>query len=247
MSTDIHNQPVTTEQYLREQLAACHHIVHFNGWDDLLATHLSARLPNTQNILITPMNVPFEEVCASKLIKCDMDGNVLSNNDQSLMPQAINIHGAIYKANSHIMSAMHTHSLYGSMVASLQCGYQFITQESLRFYNDIAYCDYDGLALENEGERIVKNLNDKAVMLLRNHGLLTTGQSIEEAIYRLHYLEHTCKQQIKALSTQQPLVEIPEDVCQKTKAQFDSIKTPNHEFNALTRRIEGLSRVDYRS
>lgn len=234
------------EQTLREQLAACHHIIHFHGWDDLLATHLSARIPHTDYILITPMDVPFEEVTASKLIKCDTEGNVVSTNGQSLMPQAINIHGALYQADSHIMSAMHTHSLNGTCVASLECGYQFLTQESLRFYNDIAYCDYDGLALDNEGQRIVENLNDKAVMLLRNHGLLTTGQSIEEAMYRLYYLEYTCKQQLTILATQQSVVEIPQQVCQKTKAQFDSIKTPEHEFNTLVRRIEGLSRVDYR-
>lgn len=238
--------PNTAEQTLREQLAACHHIVHYNGWDDLLATHLSARIPQTSYILITPMNVPFEEVSASKLIKCDTNGNIISANDQKLMPQAINIHGALYDARPHIMSAMHTHSHYGTSVASLQKGYQFLTQECLRFYNDIAYCEYDGLALDNEGERIVENLGDKAVMLLRNHGLLTTGESIEEAMYRLHYLEHTCRQQIEILATQQPVCEIPEQVCQKTKAQFDSIKTPGYEFNAMIRRIEGLSRVDYR-
>ncbi len=236
-----------TEKQLRIKLAAAHHVVHYNGWDDLLAAHLSARIPNTEQLLLTPMNVPFEKVSASALIKCDFSGKVVDDNGQKLMPQAINIHGALYPQNNALMSAMHTHSLCGESVSALECGLLFMTQQSLRFYNDVAYHHYDGLALENEGEQIVKSLQDKRVMILHNHGLLTTGRSIEEALYLLYYLELACKTQINIMSTQAPRVNIPDAVCQKTKAQFDSILRPDMEFAALVERIEGLSSVDYRN
>ncbi|PIQ43868.1 MAG: aldolase [Gammaproteobacteria bacterium CG11_big_fil_rev_8_21_14_0_20_46_22] len=234
------------EQSLRETLAASHHIIHFNGCDDLLATHLSARIPNTDHMLISPHNVPFEEVCASRLVKTDLDGNILSNNGQTVMPQAHNIHASIYKAKQTILSAMHTHSIYGTAVASLREGLLPLNQHALRFYNDVAYHDLDGLALGDEGEHIVSSLGDKKVMILCNHGLLTTGQSIEEATYLMYYLERVCKMQIKTLSANAEIHPISQAVCEKTKAQFDSILSVSIDFDALRRRIEGLSRVNYK-
>lgn len=235
------------EKQLREKLAAAHHILHFNGCDDLLATHLSARIPETHHMLVSPHNIPFEEVSASKLIKTDLDGNILSDNGYTVMPQAHNIHASIYKHSDTVMSAMHTHSIYGVAVASLQCGLLPFHQQALRFYNDVAYHEMNGLALENEGEEMVKSLGDKKVMILRNHGLLTTGATIEIATYFMFYLECACKIQVKALSTGQPIAEIPESVCEKTKAQFDSILSPEVDFQAMVRRIEGRSRVDFRA
>jgi len=236
-----------TEENLRIKLAASHHIIHYNGLDDLLAAHLSARIPETNEMLITPHNVPFEEVCASNLVKTTLDGKLLSDNGHKVMPQAHNIHAEIYKASPTIMSALHTHSLYGTAVSSLECGLLPINQHALRFYGDIAYHEFDGLALDNEGQHIVQSLGDKQVMILRNHGLLTTGPSIETATYYMIYLERACNMQIKTLSANQPIIEIPEAVRQKTKEQFDSIMSHEIDYNALVKRIEGLSHVDYRS
>ncbi len=237
----------TIEKTLREKLAAAHHIIYDIGCDDLLATHLSVRIPDTEHLLITPLNTPFEEVSASKIIKSDFHGNRIGpDNGYGLMPQAINIHGAVYQHYPNAMSAMHTHSLYGNAVASLECGFLFINQHSLRFYGDIAYHELDGLALGNEGEEIVKSLGDKKIMILRNHGLFTTGTSLEEALYRMYYFEHLCKMQIKTMSAGAKIHPISEAVCKKTKAQYDSILSPHKEFDALVRRIEGKSRVDYR-
>lgn len=238
---------LTKEKTLRQQLAACHHIIHYQGWDDLLGTHLSVRIPDTDTILITPLNVPFEQVCASNLIKCDFDGSIMGESKMGLMPQAKNIHGAIYKASDHIMSVMHTHSMNGVAVASLDCGLLFIHQQSLRFYNDIAYHHYNGLALENEGEEMVKSLGDKSVLIARNHGLVATGNSIAQALYRLYYLEVACEIQVKALSTGQKLIEIPHDICEKTAKQFQSIQTTEFELQALMNRVSGKSKVDFRA
>lgn len=225
-----------TEAALREKLAAAHHIVRFMGCDDLLATHLSARIPNTEHLLITPLNVPFEEVTAERLIKCDFDGNILIDNQQKLLPQAINIHGEIYKASNSIQSAMHTHSIYGVAVSTLECGIVFNHQQALRFYNDVAYHQFDGLALHNEGKAIVNSLGNKKTMVLNNHGLLTTGTSIEEAMYLLYYLEVVCEIQIKSMSTGQKQLMLSPEACEKTKNQFKKIKTPELEFEVLARR-----------
>lgn len=234
------------EQTIREKLAACHHIIHYMGCDDLLATHLAARIPQTETLLITPYNIPFEEISASKLVKCDLNGNIISENGYKTMPQAVNIHASIYRKYPAIMSSMHTHSIYGTAVASLECGFLFSNQHALRFYNDIAYHELDGLALDNEGEHIANSLGDKKVMILRNHGLLTGGRSVEEALYRIFYLERLCEMQIKTMTTGATIKSIPEDVRIKTKKQYDSILTPHLEFEALTRRYGNLSRIDYR-
>lgn len=225
---------------LREKLAAAHRIVHHMGCDDLLATHLSVRIPNADQLLITPLNIPFEEVTAEKIIQCDFDGNILVDNGLKLLPQAINIHGEIYKASTTIQSAMHTHSIYGVALSTLECGIVFNHQQALRFYNDVAYHRFDGLALHNEGAEIVKSLADKKTMVLNNHGLLTTGSSIEEAMYLLYYLEVVCEIQIKAMSTGQRQIMLSKEACEKTKAQFDSIKTPALEFEVLARRAMGV-------
>lgn len=235
------------ERTLREKLAAAHHIVRFLGYDDLLATHLSARIPNTNYLLITPINTPFEDVCASKLIKCDFNGNIISDNGEGLLPQAINIHGEIYKADKSINSAMHTHSIYGVAVSTLKCGVLFNNQQAMRFYKDIAYHSFDGLALENEGKEIVSSMGSKKSMVLNNHGLLTTWKSIEEAMYLLYYLEAVCEIQIKSMSTGAEFITPSVKSCEKTKAQFEKIKTPELEFEVLTRRISGLYQTDYKS
>lgn len=228
------------EQQLRKDLTACHHIVYHYGWDDLLATHLSARIPESDAVLITPHNVPFEEVSAENLVKIDLNGQILSQNGYTVMPQAFNIHAEIYKASSAVHSAMHTHSIHGVAVSSLQSGLLFCHQQSLRFYNDVAYHDYNGLALANEGHEIVQSLTDKKVMILRNHGLLTTGNSIAEAIYLLYYLEKVCELQIKLQSVNDSLIALEDAICAKTKAQFDRILTPEKEFAVLKRRVNYL-------
>ncbi len=222
---------------LREKLAAAHHIIQYYGWDDLLATHLSARIPGTDQLLITPLNVLFEKVTPENLIHCDLSGNLMELNDHDMMPQAINIHAGVYRNNKQVMSVFHTHSDAGVAVASLDSGLLFVNQRSLRFYGDVAYHDYDGLALDDEGEQIARSLQDKRVMLLRNHGLLSTGATIEEACYLQYYLEKTCRLQLEIMAAGSAVIPIDEEVCLKTKAQFDTIHTYEKEFQALVSRV----------
>ncbi|MDA7742103.1 class II aldolase/adducin family protein [Francisellaceae bacterium] len=233
------------EKTLRMKLAAAHHIVHYQGWDDLLAAHLSARIPDTNHLLITPHNTAFEMVCASSLVKTDLDGNIIGEGN--VMPQATNIHASIYKNSTTVMSAMHTHSKNAVAVASLECGLRFFHQQSLRFYDDVAYHKFAGLALESEGEEMVESLGNKKILMLKNHGVLTTGKSIEEALYALYYLEESCDIQLRVMSTNTTIIEVSKENAQLTKKQFDKIQSTHLEFETLTRRIEGRSHIDYRN
>lgn len=227
-----------TEQKIRERLASCHHIIRYYGWDDLLAAHVSARIPGTGYILITPHNMAFEKVTPANLVKCDLAASMVTENDMGLMPQAKNIHFAIYQARPDVMCAIHTHSQAGVAVSSLKSGLLFINQQSLRFYNDVAYHDYGGLALDNEGEAIVASLQDKTVMILRNHGLLVTGDSVAHAMYLAYYLEVCCEIQLKTLATGQGLAELDPQVCQLTYTQFKKIQSVTLDFQELVERAK---------
>lgn len=231
------------ERVLREKLAKAHHIIRHHHWDDLLSAHLSARIPNTHYILVTPLNTAFEAVTADNLVKMNyLTGEVESVSASSqivriVMPQAANIHLEIYRTSDKVHAVLHTHSLNALSVACMECGFLFFHQHALRFYDEIAYHDYHGLALENEGKEIAKSLENKKIMLLRNHGLIVAEESIEAAIHALYYFEISCEIQLKTLAAQKPLNIISEEICRKTKKQFDSIRTPEKEFEALVQRL----------
>lgn len=234
------------EYRLREKLAASHHILHYLGLDDLLATHLSIRIPSTNEVLLSPKDVAFEKVCASNIVKCDMEGNILGDNGCNLMQQAKNIHLGIYQQHPDIHSVIHTHSVNGVALSSLKCGLLYTNQQVLRFYQKVAYHDYHALALEEEGRQLGKLLADNFAIILRNHGLLTAGNSVEQALYRMYYLEVACQIQLKTLSAGSEIITIPADICEKTFKQFQSIKSEEKEFLALVERIKHRSSVDYK-
>jgi ribulose-5-phosphate 4-epimerase/fuculose-1-phosphate aldolase len=224
-----------TEQKLREDLTHIHHIIKKYNWDDLLATHQSVRLPNHEHILITGIDIPFDKVTSSNLVKCDLDGRVVGNMEQKIMPQARNIHCAIYSRMPEVNCIIHTHSQNAVAVSCLKEGFAFTNQQSLRFYDEITYCDYTGLALEDEGEHIANALGDKSICILRNHGILIASKNHYLALYYLYYLEKCFDLQLKIMSvaTLDGLVEIPEAIKLKTKGQFNSIITPEVEFKVL--------------
>ncbi|QIW09984.1 class II aldolase/adducin family protein [Francisella sp. LA112445] len=226
---------MSTEKVFRKKLAICHHVIHHYGWDDLLATHISARLPNG-NIIITPHNVSFDKVTEKNIVTVTPDGEILSDNGHKVMPQAANIHLETYKARGDINAIIHTHSKYAVILSSLECGMQFTNQQSLRFYDDISYHHYDGLALDNEGKAIANSLGEKnSMMILDNHGIITTAESIEKAIYKHYYFEQSIEIEVKTLSSGQKIKPIPKDVCKKTSEQFAKINTCHIEFEVFKR------------
>lgn len=226
---------MTTEKVFRKKLAICHHVIHHYGWDDLLATHISARLPNG-NIIITPHNVSFDKVTKKNIVTVTPDDEIISDNGNKVMPQAANIHLETYKARQDINVIIHTHSKYAVILSSLECGMQFTNQQSLRFYDDISYHHYDGLALDNEGKAIANSLGKKnSMMILDNHGIITTAESIEKAIYKHYYFEQSIELEVKTLSSDQKIKPIPQEVCQKTSEQFAKINSCHIEFEVFKR------------
>jgi len=231
----LNNRVMATENKLRKQLAIAHHIIHYYGWDDLLATHISARLPDG-NIIITPHNVAFDKVTSKNLVTVNLDGEILSDNGFKVMPQAANIHLETFKARADINAIIHTHSKYGVILSSLEEPMKFTNQQSLRFYDDISYHHYDGLALENEGKEIANSLGaDNNIMILDNHGIITSADSIEKVIYKHYYFEQTAMLYIETLATGQKIKEIPTEICKKTAAQFQQVQSCQHEFELFER------------
>ncbi|ASG68154.1 aldolase [Francisella halioticida] len=226
---------MSIEKKLRKKLAVCHHVIHNYGWDDLLATHISARLPDG-DILITPHDISFDKVTKKNIVTVTPNGEIISDNGYKVMPQAANIHLETYKARQDINAIIHTHSKYGVILSSLECGMQFTNQQSLRFYDDISYHHYDGLALDNEGKAIANSLGAKnTMMILDNHGIITTAESIEKAIYKHYYFEQSIELEVKTLSSGQKIKPIPQETCQKTSKQFKHINTCHIEFEVFKR------------
>lgn len=228
-----------TEAELRVQLAAAYRLVAKFRMSDLIYTHLSVRVPGPEHhFLLNPYGMMFDEVTASSLVKVDIEGNLVGTSSGTVNPAGFVIHSAIHAA-CDANCVMHTHSRYGMAVSALECGLLPISQFALQFYNRVAYHHYEGLALDiDERDRLVNDLGDKKVMILRNHGLLTAGQTIPEAFILMFYLERACEVQILAQSSGSRLVIPPENVCQHTAQQQDVEDLGQLEWPALIRMLD---------
>jgi ribulose-5-phosphate 4-epimerase/fuculose-1-phosphate aldolase len=188
----------------RVDCACAYRLVRHFGMDDLIYNHISARIPGTEEFLLNPFGLLYEEICASALVKVNLEGEVLWQPD---WPQGLNytfnlagfvIHGAIHEAKPEIHCVIHTHSLAGMAVASLEKGLLPMTQTAMRFAK-VAYHDYEGVVLElDERTRLLDNLGDAEVMLLRNHGTLALGKTVAEAFNNAYRLERACRTQLMA-------------------------------------------------
>lgn len=229
-----------TEQELRVQLAAAYRLIDHFDMTDLIYTHVSVRLPGEEPVfLINPFGLMFHEITASSLVKVDIDGNILEDNGYAINPAGFVIHSAVHAAREDTACVMHTHSRYGMAVSTLECGLLPVTQFALQFYDRVTYHTYEGLALDlAERERLVRDLGDRQVMILRNHGILTAGRTIPEAFYLLYYLEKSCEVQILAQSAGTPLVHPPAEVCDRTAQQYAWNNVGELEWQALTRLLD---------
>ena len=190
------------EKQLRIDLAALYRIVALFGWDDLLATHLSARVPGPQHhFLINPLGLMFDEVTASSLVKVDLDGNVLEHRPVEINPAGFTIHSAVHAARPDAQCVMHLHTVAGIAVASQAQGLLPLNQTAMLVNGITAYHDYEGVALDlDERERLIADLGVKNAMILRNHGTLSVGSSIADAFQTMYFLERACAIQVAALS-----------------------------------------------
>ena len=206
-----------TEQQIRADLAALYRLVALHGWDDMIFTHISARLPGPDHqFLINPYGLHFGEIRASDLVKIDLAGNILQATPHRINPAGFTIHSAIHMARSDAHFVMHLHSNPGVAVASQAAGLLPLSQHALIVLPQLAYHDYEGIALNlDERERLVVDLGDKTAMLLRNHGTLAVGASAAECWLTMYYLEQACHQQVLALSAGRAGVLLAPDAAQK--------------------------------
>nr|WP_309610628.1 class II aldolase/adducin family protein [Sphingomonas sp.] len=190
------------EWALRVDLAAAYRMVAHFGWDDLIFTHLSVRIPGPEHyFLMNPYSLMFEEVTASSLVKIDMDGQPVDPTPFITNPAGFTIHSAIHMGRDDAQAVMHLHTPYGQAVAAHSDGLLPLTQTAMIARADLAFHDYEGIATNlEERVRLVEDLGDKTSMLLRNHGTLTVGKTVGEAFLRMYFLERACEAQIYALS-----------------------------------------------
>ncbi len=213
---------------LRVDLALCYRVVAHYGLTDQIYTHISARVPGTENrFLLNRMGVGFDEMTASDLVEVGIEALPETAPDETeaggVNRAGHTIHSAIHMARPEVGCALHLHSRAGMAVAALEGGLMPLNQISMQFYGRLAYHDYEGIALDTgERDRLIASLGDMNAMILRNHGLLTVGRNVAEAFIRAYYLEKACEIQMDALAMGQPLRQPPPEVCEHAAQQFDS-------------------------
>jgi len=203
------------EWQIRCDLAAVYRLVALNGWDDMIFTHVSARLPDDggkERFLLNPYGVMFEEMTASSLIVVDVDGNLVCDTPYLCNAAGFTIHSALHMAREDIHCVLHLHTPYGVAVSTHKGGLRRYTQFAMGVHDDLAYHDYEGIATDlSERERLIQDLGNHSFMLLKNHGTLTTGTNCATAFMRMYFLERACEAQVYARSgTEEPLEEPPE-------------------------------------
>ncbi len=206
------------EWAVRVDLAAAYRLVALHGWDDLIFTHLSVRVPGSDSFLINPYGLLFEEITASSLVKVDVDGNKLEESPWPVNPAGFTIHSAVHMSREDAHCVVHLHTVQGQAVSAQPDGLLPITQTALQVHHDVAYHDFEGIAEDlDERERIVRDLDDKSLLVLRNHGTLTVGETVADAWLRMYMLERACESQIAAQAGG-ALLEAPAEAGARTAA-----------------------------
>jgi ribulose-5-phosphate 4-epimerase/fuculose-1-phosphate aldolase len=215
------------ERILRQELAACYRLVAHFRMTDLIFTHISVRLPGPEHhFLINPYGLMFDEIRASDLVKIDLQGRPVEPTRHKVNPAGFVIHSAIHAAREDARCVLHTHTRAGCAVAAQPAGLLPVNQISMEFYGRVAYHGYEGVALNlDEQKRLVADLGDKPVMILRNHGLLTVGETVAQAFLRMYYLEKACDIQLAAQAGGELLLPSHE-VCEYTQRQFNEPARP---------------------
>ena len=220
----------------RINLAACYHLADQFNFSDIIWNHITAKTSNKKDtFLINPFGLRYDEVNASNLVEVDQTGKVI-NGKASINYTGFIIHGAIHKKRKDIKCVMHTHSRAGLAISCLDEGLIPMIQDSAMFYNQVSYHDWEGMSTDvDECQRISKNLGNNKVMILRNHGLLTCGETIEEAFILMYYLDKACKNQIDILSTRKKINMPTDNIMKFASKQFldPRFKLGKHEWPAL--------------
>jgi ribulose-5-phosphate 4-epimerase/fuculose-1-phosphate aldolase len=206
----------------RVDLAACYRLVAMFGWDDLIFTHISARVPGPEHhFLINPYGMMFDEITASSLVKIDLDGRKVLDSPYEINPAGFTIHSAVHAAREDAICVLHVHSVNGVAVSAQAEGVLPISQHSIFVLSSLAYHDYEGVALnDDEKPRLVRDLGNARCLMLRNHGLLTVGSSVADAFLAMYFFETTCMIQVRAQNGDGPLRRIGPSIVETGQQQF---------------------------
>lgn len=213
---------VSEEEWgVRVDLAACYRLVAHYGWDDMIFTHISARVPGPEHhFLMNPYGMFFEEITASSLVKVDAEGNKVDDTPWPVNPAGFTIHSAVHQAREDAKCVMHLHTLDGTAVSAMNEGLLPLNQTAMLIRDELAYHEYEGVALDlDERPRLQRDLGDKNLMLLWNHGTLAVGESVPEAFVRMYFLERACSMQVRTLSSTSDIHLAPTGAPEKTAAQ----------------------------
>ena len=215
---------VSAEEWaVRVDLAACYRLVAHYGWDDLVFTHITARVPGPEHhFLINAYGMTFDEITASSLVKIDLAGNKVLPSPYEINPAGFTIHSAIHAAREDAQCVIHLHTDAGVAVSAQRDGLLPISQTALFPLSSLGYHDYEGVALrDDEKPRLVADLGDKSVMILRNHGTLAVGPTVADAFLQMFVLERACRMQILAQSGGVPLIQVPAAILAGVKEMAD--------------------------
>ena len=221
----IREQVSKEEWEARVDLAAAYRLVAHYGWDDLIFTHLSARVPGPEHhFLINPYGMMFEEITASSLVKINFAGEMVMPSPYFVNPAGFTIHSAVHAAREDALCVIHLHTHYGIAVSVQADGLLPISQQALLALSSLAYHDYEGLALnEDEKPRLVADLGNKNSLILRNHGLLTVGKTAAEAFLSIYILESACRIQVLAQAGGGTLLPVSPEILQRVAAQMGAV------------------------
>ena len=244
LKTSVRDRVSKEEWQTRIDLAAAYQLAHIYKWTDLIYTHFSARVPGTEDFLINPYGLMFDEITASTLVKIDLEGKVLDDPlDMGVNEAGFVIHSCVHKARPEVNCVIHTHTRAGVAVSAMKCCLLPISQHAMMVQADVAYHDYEGIALYmEEQERMARDLGQTAkAMILRNHGLLALGRTVREAFEVMYYLDCACQIQIDACSGGMHNVQLmPEAAARTSTEQFNRPNRPAgyKDWPALLRMLE---------
>jgi ribulose-5-phosphate 4-epimerase/fuculose-1-phosphate aldolase len=243
-AANVREQVSAEEWATRVDLAASYRLVAHFGWDDLVFTHISARVPGTHDFLINPYGLMFEEVTASNLVRVDLQGNKTLGSPHDINPAGYTIHSAIHEAREDVGCVLHLHTAAGVAVSAQKAGLLPISQQATFIMFSLSYHDYEGLALNPaEKARLQADLSDTRHMILRNHGLLTVGRTIADAFLSMYSLQRACEIQLFAQGSGAELIRIPQSVLD-TVPEYMRLVTRGAgagvAWPALLRRVERM-------
>ncbi|HEY1059928.1 MAG TPA: class II aldolase/adducin family protein [Limnobacter sp.] len=242
---------VSAEEWrMRVDLAACYRLVAMYGWDDLVFTHISARVPGPEHhFLINPYGLLFEEITASSLVKVDLQGRKVMDSPYEINPAGFTIHSAIHEAREDANCVIHLHTVDGVAVSTQKDGLLPISQHSLFPMSGLSYHAYEGIALNPEEKvRLVADLGNTCSMILRNHGLLTCDKTVADAFLRMFFLQRSCEIQVKAQSSGGALIQVDPRIVAGIQAAAEKVTLSaggNIAWPALLRKLDRVA-ADYK-